>query len=215
MVNGIPIISNIIGVCNGCQLGKMTRQLFSKGLARRAIKILQLVHTDVCGPMRTHYLDNSKYFIFDYYSRMTWVYFMKDHSEVFKIFNKFKNYAEKECFSQIKNLRSDNGTEYTSSEFNKFCNEEGIHHQLTIPYTLQPNSVTERKNRTLMEMARSMLKDKGIHNKFWVEVVFTSMYLQNRLSKKGIEGRTPIKAWAGYKPFVSHLRVFGCICSYT
>lgn len=112
MVKGLPAISEIIGVCEGCQLGKMSRKKFPSGQAWRASKKLELVHTDVCGPMRTPSLDNSKYFILfiDDYSRMTWVYFLKERSEVFKIFNKFKSHVENESGFRIKNLRSDNGT---------------------------------------------------------------------------------------------------------
>ena len=192
----------------------MSRKPFPTGQAWRASKKLELVHTDVCGPMRTPSLENSKYFILfiDDYSRMTWVYFLKERSEVFKIFNTFKSHVEKESGHQIKCVRSDNGTEYTSSEFKAFCEKEGIHRQLTAPYTPQQNGVCERKNRTVMEMARSMLKDKGLPNKFWAEAVYTAVYLQNRLPTKAIHKRIPLKAWSGHRPSVSHLKIFGCIC---
>ena len=214
MVKGLPLISETIGVCEGCQFGKMSRKSFPTGQAWRASKKLELVHTDVCGPMRTSSLDNSKYFILfiDDYSRMTWVYFLKEKSEVFNIFNKFKSHVEKESGCKIKCLRSDNGTEYTSSKFKAFCEVEGIHRQMTVPYTPQQNGVSERKNRTVMEMARSMLKDKNLPNKFWAEAVYTAVYLQNRLPTKAVNKRTPLKAWSGHRPSVSHLRIFGCIC---
>lgn len=90
MVKDLPAIGECSGVCEGCQLFKMARQSFPSGTARRASHKLELVHTDVCGPMRTPSLDNSKYFILfiDDFSRMTWVYFLKERSEVFSVFKK-------------------------------------------------------------------------------------------------------------------------------
>ncbi|KAL0456200.1 UNVERIFIED_CONTAM: Retrovirus-related Pol polyprotein from transposon TNT 1-94 [Sesamum latifolium] len=87
---------------------------------------------------------------------MTWVYFMREKSEVFKIFKKLKNLVENQSGRRIKVVRSDREKEYNNSEFNKFCKEEGIDHQTTVSYNPQQNGVSERKNRTIMEMARSV-----------------------------------------------------------
>lgn len=214
MVKDLPTIGDLKGVCEGCQLGKMHRQPFPTGNAWRASQKLQLVHTDVCGPMRTPSLDNSRYFILfiDDFSRMTWVYFLKERSEVFRTFQKFKKMVENQSGCQIQTLRSDRGTEYTSKEFNKFCEDEGVERQLIVGYTPQQNGVSERKNMTVMEMARSMLKDKSMPYKFWAEAVYTAVYLQNRCSTKDVSDMTPLEAWSGHKPSVKHLKVFGCIC---
>nr|KYP60991.1 Retrovirus-related Pol polyprotein from transposon TNT 1-94 [Cajanus cajan] len=143
---------------------------------------------------------------------MTWVYFLKTKSEVFGIFKKFKAFVEKQSEKQIKVRRSDRGNEYTSREFDKFCEDEGIERQLTVAYTPQQNGVSERKNRTVMEMARSMLKEKGLPNTFWAEAVYTAVYLLNRCPTKAVRDKTPIEAWSGKKPSAKHLRVFGSIC---
>nr|UBX54621.1 transposon Pol polyprotein [Lupinus angustifolius] len=143
---------------------------------------------------------------------MTWVYFIKEKSEVFGIFKKFKAFVEKQSEKLIKALRSDRGKEYNSHEFDKFCEDEGIEPQLTVAYTPQQNGVSERKNRTVMEMARSMLKEKGLPNTFWAEAVYTVVYIMNRCPTKAIEGKSPIEAWSGRKPSAKHLRVFGSIC---
>ena len=103
MAYGLPRIEEHNEVCEGCALGKQHRQPFPKGVAWRAKNILELVHTDVCGPMRTTSHGGNKYFILfiDDYSRMTWVYFMKERSQVFSIFKKFKNFVEKQTFENL------------------------------------------------------------------------------------------------------------------
>ncbi|OMO61385.1 Integrase, catalytic core [Corchorus capsularis] len=133
-------------------------------------------------------------------------------SDVAGIFWKFKAWIENQVGNKIKVLRSDNGTECTSDRFEEFLREAGIEHQLTATYTPQQNGVSERKNRTVMEMARRLLFEKQLPKKFWAEAVNTAVYLQNRLLTKAVEGKTPYEALFGKKPSVSHLKVFGCIC---
>jgi transposase InsO family protein len=164
--------------------------------------------------MRTPSLNNNRYFILfiDDFSRMTWVYFIKEKSEVFGIFKKFKTLVEKQSGKHIKKLRSDRGKEYNSHEFDKFCEDEGIERQLTVAYSPQQNGVSERKNRTVMEMARSMMKDKGLPNIFWAEAVYTAVYILNRCPTRAVQDKTPIEIWCGKKPSAKHLRVFGSIC---
>ncbi|KAK4397229.1 Retrovirus-related Pol polyprotein from transposon TNT 1-94 [Sesamum angolense] len=137
---------------------------------------------------------------------------MREKSEVFKVFKKFKNLVEKQSGRSIKVLRSDRGKEYNNSEFDKFCEEEGIEHQTTVSYNPQQNGVSERKNRTVMEMARSMLQEKHLPKAFWAEAVYTAVYLLNRCPTKAVQNMTPIEAWSGKKPSAKHLRVFGSIC---
>ena len=91
---------------------------------------------------------------------------MKFKSEVVDIFWKFKAWAENQSKCKMQVIRSDNGTEYTLEKFNKFCEDADIEHQLTTPYTPQQNGVVERKNRTLIEMTRCLLHDKGLPKKF-------------------------------------------------
>ncbi|KAG8488949.1 hypothetical protein CXB51_016967 [Gossypium anomalum] len=126
--------------------------------------------------------------------------------------HKFKAAAETETSCKLKTLRFDNGTEYTSSEFQKFCDETGIKHQLTNTYTPQQNGVSERKNRSLMDMARCLMFERNLPKTFWAEAVNTAVYLQNRLPTKALAQKTLFEAWFGFKPSLAHLRVFGCIC---
>jgi transposase InsO family protein len=92
-----------------------------------------------------------------------------------------------------------------------FCNEFGIKHYTTTPYTPQQNGVVERRNQTVVEMARCMMKSKSVPAHFWGEVVTTTVYVLNRSPTKSLEGVTPYEAWHGKKPSVEHLRVFGCV----
>lgn len=215
MVQGLPTcIEEKNEVCEGCALGKHHRKPFPKGVAWRAKEVLELVHTDVCGPMTTPSHGENKYFILfiDDFTRMTWVFFMRQKSEVFTIFKKFKSFVEKQSGHFIKVLRSDNGKEYTSNEFGKFCEDEGVERQLTVIYTPQQNGVSERKNQTVMEMAKSMLHEKGLPKVFWAEAVYTAVYLINRCPTKAVWNQTPIEAWSGRKPSVRHLKIFGSVC---
>jgi transposase InsO family protein len=119
--------------------------------------------------------------------------------------------VEKEVEMSIKCLRTDRGGEFNSNEFNDFCKESGIKRQLTTAYTPQQNGVAERKNRTVMNMVRSMLSDKNIPKTFWPEAVNWTIYVLNRCPTLAVKDVTPEEAWSGVKPSVDHFRVFGCI----
>ncbi|KAL6327560.1 hypothetical protein AAG906_021850 [Vitis piasezkii] len=184
------------------------------GFAWRAKKVLELIHTYICGPMSTPSQGNNKYFVLfiDDFTRMIWVFFMKQKSEVFSIFKKFKSFVEKQSGCFIKTLRSDRGMEYTLSQFGNFCEDEGVERQLTVAYTPQQNGVVEMKNQTVMEMAKAMLYEKGLPKIFWAEAVNSVVYLLNRCPIKALLNKTPIEAWSGRKPSVRHFKVFGCLC---
>ncbi|KAA3485266.1 pleiotropic drug resistance protein 3-like [Gossypium australe] len=170
-------------VCEVCQIGKQARLPFRVNKAWRARDRLELVHFDVCGPMKTSSLNDSKYFVLfiDDLTRFCWVYFLKHKSEVFEAFCKFKALTENQSGCKIKSLRSDNGTEYLSERFQKLCEQARIHHQLTTVYTPKQNRVCERKNRIVLDMARCLLFESKLPSKFWAEAVNTSIYLLNKL----------------------------------
>lgn len=213
MVHGLPNIGPVENVCEGCIYGKQHRKSFPVGRSFRATSCLEIVHADLCGPMNTESLAGSRYFLLltDDYSRMSWVYFLKLKSETFASFKKFKALVENQVGNKVRVLRTDRGGEFLSQEFKVFCEENGIHRELTAPYTPEQNGIAERKNRTVMEMARSMLKSKDLPNQFWAEAVHTAVYLLNISPTKAVMGRTPFEICKGRKPWVSHLRIFGCI----
>jgi len=180
----------------------------------RASKKLQLIHTDLCGPHRTPSLNGSLYYIvfIDDLTRLTWIFFLKFKSEVADVFWNFKAKVENQSGCKIQTLRSDNGKEYTSNQFKLLCDKAGIEHQLTVPYTPQQNGVSERKNRTIMEMTRCMLHEKHLPKRFWAEAASTAVFLQNRLPSRSVKDKTPYEAWYGHKPSLQFLRIFGCLC---
>lgn len=106
---------------------------------------------------------------------------------------------------------TDRGGELTSKEFQEFCEENGINRPLTFSRSLQQNGVVERKNKTILDMSQSMLKNKKLPEEFWDEVVVYAVYLSNRSSTRSVWGKTPQEAWSERKPGNSHLRVFESI----
>ena len=182
MVKGLPQIVQPPSSCESCILAKQHRESFPVGGSYRARTPLKIVHTDVCGPMQTPSLGGSIYFLtfIDDFSRKTWIYFLKQKSEAFEKFKEFKTLVEKQSGLYIKVLRSDRGGEFSSNEFLDFCRCHGIKKQFTTRYTPQQNGVAERKNRTLMEMERSMLKAKNLSNDFWAEAVACAAYILNK-----------------------------------
>ncbi|CAN0929148.1 Retrovirus-related Pol polyprotein from transposon TNT 1-94, partial [Linum grandiflorum] len=143
MVHGLPIINHPEQLCEGCLVGKQFRTSFLKESLTRAKAPLELVHTDLCGPITPTSL------------------------ETFEAFKKLKALVEKESGRYIKALRSDRGGEYMSDNFRRFCEEPGIRRFLSVPRSPQQNGVIERKNRTVLNMVRSMLKSKNLPKELW------------------------------------------------
>ncbi|MCO5581796.1 hypothetical protein L7F22_035685 [Adiantum nelumboides] len=202
-------------VCEGCVLGKMHRFAFSQDGSVRATRKLQLVHSDVCGPMRTPSVGNSLYFVtfIDDFSRFCWVYPLKAKSDVFAIFQHYVSMVENKTGCKVQTLRTDRGGEYMSGAFKDFLGKKGIKHQCTMPYPPQQNGVAERKNRSLMEMARCMLKAKSLPHKLWMEAVACAAHVLKRCPTRALKTITPYESWYDRKPSVSSLRVFGCLAS--
>lgn len=118
----------------------------------------------------------------------------------------------KQSGKEIKILRTDGGGEYTSKEFQYFCEKKGIDHEVTVPYTPQHSGLAERRNKTLLNMARCMLRGKGMPHCYWEEAVSTAAYVLNRFPTRRIKNVTPEEAWRGCKPSAKHLRIFGSLC---
>lgn len=138
-----------------------------------------------------------RYFItfIDDYSRYTVVFLIRQKSEALSVFKQFHKAAELQTGRRLKKLRSDNGGEYMSREFQNYCADQGIHHEHTIPYSPQQNGVAERKNRTLLNAVRCMLIHSGLSRVFWTEAILTAVFIQNHLPTTAPSGKIPIIAW--------------------
>lgn len=214
MVHGLPQMQIPSKVCENCLLSKQPRGSFSSFTPPRSTALLDVLYSDVCGPFETASIGGNKYFVsfVDEYSRKLWIYLLKAKSEVCSVFKMFKVMAEKQSGRYIKVLRTDGGGEFCSNEMESFCKENGILHEVTAPYTPQHNGVAERRNRTILNMVRGMLKGKKLSHDFWGEAAMTAVYVLNRCPTKSLGSLVPEEIWTGKKPSVKHFKVFGCLC---
>ncbi|RVW98285.1 Retrovirus-related Pol polyprotein from transposon TNT 1-94 [Vitis vinifera] len=196
--------------CESCLEGKMTKRPFPlKG--NRASDVLELIHSDLCGPMSVQARGGFEYFVTftDDYSRYGYIYLLRCKSECFEKFKAFKAETEKRHGKYIKTLRSDRGGEYISREFINFLSEQGITSQLSAPGMPQQNGVAEIRNRTLMEMVRSMMSYSDLPISFWGHAIETAAYILNLVPSKSVP-KTPTELWTGRKPSLKHVRMWGC-----
>ena len=132
-----------------------------------------------------------------------------------KSFEKFKWYLErleKEIGKRLKFLRSDRGGEFISNEFNNFCIERGIKRQVSAPGTSEKNEIAERRNRSIMDCARTLMIEKNVAIKYWKEAISTVVHTLNWIQLKKDSDKNPYELWYGYKPNASYLKVFGRKC---
>jgi transposase InsO family protein len=190
--------------------GKNIKNPFSKRDSK-AEGVLELIHSDVCGPMPSSSISRYVYYVsfIDDYSPKTWIYFIKSKDEVFNKFKEFKFLIENLYERKIKILRLDNGGEYTSKEFVNFCRYVGIKRELTTPYNPQKNSVVEGKNKTIMEVIKTMIHDQDLPMCLWEEATMEVVYVQNKLSHSALGFKTLKEMFTGKKLEVSHLKIFG------
>lgn len=143
---------------------------------------------------------------------MMWVTFLKEKSEASKKFKIFKALVEKKTDKNLKCLRSDPGGEFTSDEFTRYCEGYGIKRQMSAPRTPQQNGIAERRNKTIVEVARTMLIQGDVPKMFWRETVSTVVYTLNRVLVKKGNDKTPYEIWHGKTPNVIYFKVFGSRC---
>ncbi|KRX14696.1 Retrovirus-related Pol polyprotein from transposon TNT 1-94 [Trichinella nelsoni] len=210
-VFGMKVGKEKLPVCEICIKGKQTQSPFPKSQTKRRCRPLELIHTDICGPMRQNSIGGSKYFVtfIDDHSRWCETYFLKNRNEVLDAFMDFKSHAENQTGNKIKTLRSDNATEYCSEKFQKFLRVNGIRHETSVQYTPQQNGVAERKNRTLLDMARCMLLESKLSLNFWAEAISTACYIRNRCPSRSLNGEIPLTLWNGRKLTLNYFRTFG------
>jgi hypothetical protein len=213
LVRGLPDLTLGELPCVACLAGKQRRTSFPAQAQYRADTVLELVHGDLCGKISPPTPAGNQYFLLlvDDKSRFMSVVLLPSKDRAADAIKKFKLRAELETGRKFRGLRIDRGGEFNSENFGEFCLEQGVRRQLTVPYSPQQNGVVERFNATVVGAARSMLKAKGLPNRFWGEAVLTAVYILNRTPTRSVEGATPFEVWYRRKPSVHHFRTFGCI----
>ena len=198
-------------ICEPCLSGKLTAAPFPTSTSRSAYP-LQLVHTDVHGPMvRTPSGMRNWVTFVDDATRLYSAEPMRTKDMTFPVFKRYKAWAENRTGRRIGILRDDKGGEYMSTAFGDFCDEHGIGRQHTIHNRPQQNGVAERVNRTLREGITTMLHEAKLPDTFWGEALCTVVYTLNRTPRSANPGITPYEAFFGIKPDVSNLRIFGSL----
>ena len=200
--------------CAACQAGKQVGGSHHSKNVMTTSRPLELLHMDLFGPVAYLSIGGSKYglVIVDDFSRFTWVFFLQDKSETQGTLKRFLRRAQNEFELKVKKIRSDNGSEFKNLQVEEFLEEEGIKHEFSAPYTPQQNGVVERKNRTLIDMARTMLGEFKTPERFWSEAVNTACHAINRVYLHRLLKKTSYELLTGNKPNVSYFRVFGSKC---
>ncbi|KAL4572640.1 hypothetical protein LXL04_019420 [Taraxacum kok-saghyz] len=210
----IPDLKKVtIDFCEPCVMGKQKKVSFLKSGNPPKSGKLELIHSDVYGSTSVSSVGGARYYVtfIDDCTKKVWVYFLKQKSEVFNEFKKWRAIVENEKNLKIKCFRSDNGGEYSSNEFVDYCAENGIRMMKTVPENPQQNGVAERMNRTLCERAKSMRLNAGLPKMFWADAVNTAAYLINRGPSVPLGFKIPEEVWTGRPATLKHLRVFGCV----
>ncbi|GJV76893.1 putative ribonuclease H-like domain-containing protein [Tanacetum coccineum] len=199
--------------CVACCKGKQHKATYKAITAVSSIsEPLQLLHMDLFGPTSIRSIDHKYYclVITDDYSRFCWVFFLETKDETYPILKDFISLVENQLNKKVKAIRCDNGTEFKNAKLIELCGEKGIKRDYSNARTPQQNGVAERKNRTLIEAARTMLADSKLPTMFWTEAVSTACYVLNRVLVTNPHNKTPYALLTGKTPSISHLNPFGC-----
>ena len=216
--NILPALKNDLETCVDCCRGKMTK--IRKKTTVRSSDLLEVIHTDTSGPYTTT-LGRNFYFItfIDDYSRYGYLYLIKEKAESLDKFKIFRTEVEKQLGKVRKVVRSNRGGEYYGKHgdaghlkgpFAKYLEDSGIVAQFTMPGSPEQNGVAERRNRTLMEMVRSMISRTNLPSFLWGEALKTALYILNRVPTKAVQ-MTLFELWTRRKPSLNHLKVWGCL----
>ncbi|KAJ9546558.1 hypothetical protein OSB04_019101 [Centaurea solstitialis] len=215
LVSGIPMIKfEPDQMCSGCAQGKMKRASHPPKPEQGSKSPLSLIHMDLCGPMKTVSLAGRKYVlvIVDDYSRYTWTRFLKTKDETSNLIINFIKAVQVQLKLPVQTVRSDNGTEFKNQVLKGFYNSLGITQTFSAARTPEQNGVVERRNRTLVEAARSMLAQSQLPQYLWAEAMNTACYTQNRSIIHRRFGKTPYHVLFGRIPNIDYFKVFGCPC---
>ncbi|GJS02905.1 putative ribonuclease H-like domain-containing protein [Tanacetum coccineum] len=212
LVRGLPskIFEND-HTCVACQKGKQHKASYKAKLVSSISQPLQMLHMDLFGPTSVRSINHKTYclVVTDDFSRFSWVFFLASKDETSGILKRFITEIENQLNHKVKVIRCDNGTKFKNREMNEFCGLKGIK-RFSVARTPQQNRVAERKNKTLIEAARTMLADSLLPTIFWAEAVNTACYVLNRVLVTKPHNKTPYELIIGRSPSISFMRPFGC-----
>jgi transposase InsO family protein len=172
MVRGLKdVVFEKDKICSACQAGKQVANTHPTKTFMSTSRPLELLQIDLFGPTTYASVGGNLYclVIVDDFSRYIWVFFLHNKSEVASIFKKFAKKAQNEFDCKIKKIRSGNGNEFDNTNIHEYCDEIGIKHEVSATYTSRQNGVVERKNRTLITLARTMIDEYNTPERFWAE----------------------------------------------
>ncbi|GKB96770.1 putative ribonuclease H-like domain-containing protein, partial [Tanacetum coccineum] len=213
LVRGLPLKVFVNDhTCVACKKGKQHKASCKAKLDRIIRKPLELLHMDLFGPVSIESINKKRYclVVTDDFSRFSWVFFLATKDETSEILCNLIIGLEKQLNHNVKIIRCDNGTEFKNYVMNEFCAKKGIKREFSVARTPQQNGVAERKNRTLIEAARTMLADSLLPIPFWAEAVNTACYVLNRVLVTKPQNKTPYELLIGKSPSISFMRPFGC-----
>ncbi|GJR06837.1 retrovirus-related pol polyprotein from transposon TNT 1-94 [Tanacetum coccineum] len=215
LVRGLPMLKyDKDHLCPSCQLGKSKKASHPLKTENTNTEVLHTLHMDLCGPMRTESINGKKYVlvIVDDYTRFGWVRFLRTKDETPQVIEKFIVKTQRALNATVRFVRTDNGTEFVNKTLDGWFESVGISHETSVPRSPQQNGVVERRNRTLMEAARTMLIFAKAPLFLWAEAVATACYTLNRSLVHTLHGKTYYELLKGKKPNLQYFRVFGSLC---
>ncbi|GJU59993.1 retrovirus-related pol polyprotein from transposon TNT 1-94 [Tanacetum coccineum] len=201
-------------LCSSCELGKAKRKSFHTKTTPSSKRRLQLLHMDLCGPMRVESINGKKYVlvIVDDYSRYTWTHFLRSKDETPAVLIDFLTLVQRGLHAQVRTVRTDKGMEFLNKTLHAYFAKEGIRHETSTARTPEQNGVVERRNRTLVEVARTMLSEAKVPLFFWAEAIATVCFTQNCSLVIPRHEKTPYHIINARKPLVKFFYIFGSLC---
>ncbi|GJS63043.1 putative ribonuclease H-like domain-containing protein [Tanacetum coccineum] len=215
LVRGLPKLKfEKDHLCSACAMGKSKKKPHKPKSEDTNQEKLYLLHMDLCGPMRVASVNGKKYIlvIVDDYSRFTWVKFLRSKDEAPDFIIKFLKMIQLRLKVPVRRIRTDNGTEFVNQTLREYYEKVGISHETSVARSPQQNGVVERRNRTLIEAARTMLIYAKALLFLWAEAVATACYTQNRSIIRLRHGKTPYELLHDKLPDLSFFYVFGALC---
>ncbi|KAK1432072.1 hypothetical protein QVD17_08962 [Tagetes erecta] len=216
LVRGLPIKDfSVVEKCMACAKGKQHKKSHKSKMINSISCPLELLHADLFGPISVKSIAKKSYclVVTDDFSRYYWVCFLSNKGETAGTFKSLFLKIETISGKKVKAIRSDNGTEFQNHIFDSFCEEKGILRQYSAAQTPQQNGVAERKNRTLVETARTMLIESKLPIIFWAEAVNCASYVLNRVLIVKAKMKASYELFHKRKPLIDFFRPFGCSCT--